>query len=134
VRRLAASLCVYCVYGVLQKMSNVKTLNRGGRKPGATNLKTREKAALQAAVARALADRAMSEDVAALSAADVLRNIMHMCYQSGDYAGARVAAAELIPFTHARVSPTAPDPVLPDDLRPDPPPTPDEPGPDRPVI
>ena len=107
---------------------------RGGRKIGQTNLATREKAALNAAVARALSDRALTEDVAKLSAADVLRNIMHMCYQSADYAGARVAAAELIPYTHARVTPASAQTLVPDDLLPDIPPQPDEPGPEHPVF
>jgi hypothetical protein len=107
---------------------------RGGRIPGQTNLATREKAALNAAVARALADRSLSEDVAKLSAADVLRNIMHMCYAAGDYAGARVAAAELIPYTHARVTPASAPIAIPADLLPDQDRAPDEPGPAEPVL
>lgn len=110
-------------------MEPIVPKRRGGRKIGQTNLATREKARLSAAVARALTDRALCEDISKLSAADVLRNIMHMCYQSGDYAGARVAAAELIPYTHARVTPTSAPVALPDDLLPDQDAEPDEPGP-----
>lgn len=90
----------------------LRNLNRRGRKPGSLNKATLERQALSKAVAKAIKEHCVSEDVAKLSAADVLRNIMHMCYAAGDLNGARTAAAELIPYTHARVSPTAPETVL----------------------
>lgn len=113
---------------------SVEHLNRAGRRPGQTNLATRRRKALEEAAARALIERLGSDDVARLSAIDVLTHIMHACFATGDLNGARIAAEALAPYTHAKKTAEPAGGTIPEDLLPDAPPTPDEPGPADPVL
>nr|WP_294529268.1 hypothetical protein [uncultured Rhodopila sp.] len=115
-------------------MSNIKTLNRKGRKPGATNLKTREKAAMQSEAVKLLASTLSDAEIKTMSPLDVLLACMQAAFASGDLDRARMCASEAAPYVHSRVTPIAPETAIPDDLAPDAPPAPDEPGPENPVL
>lgn len=115
-------------------MSNIATLNRSGRPPGAKNKSTLAKEALASAAVQALTEKLTPEEIAAMTPLQVLLACMAASFQAGDLAAARVAAAEAAPYCHSRVTPVAPVAELPPELQGDPPATPDEPGPVNPVL
>lgn len=112
-------------------MSNIATLNRKGRKPGATNLKTRAQEAMQRAAAASLA--AGVAELATMTPLDCLLAIMRASFAAGDLQTARQAAESAAGYCHARRSPVADDVSIPPELQADPPPTPDQEGPERPI-
>lgn len=113
--------------------ASVANLNRGGRKPGQTNLATRQKQALATAAALALAGQLDDAAVNTMTPLAVLMAIMRASFASGDLQTARIAAEAAAPFVHSRKSTTQDDPGIPAALMPDPEPTNDEPGPENPI-
>ena len=114
-------------------MSNIATLNRKGRRPGATNLATRLRQAREAEAVKLLAGQIGQEVVDTMSPLDVLLSVMRLAYAAGNLAEARVAAAEAAPYLHSRKSAAPEGMTIPADLMPDPAPIPDEPGPEHPI-
>lgn len=114
-------------------MSNFATLNRRGRKPGQTNLATREKQAREAAAVALLASQIGDEAVAAMSPLEITLAIMAAAYRAGNLSGALVAAQIALPYTSPRKSTVADSGGIPYELLPDPPPAGDEPQPEHPI-
>ena len=114
-------------------MSNVATLNRKGRRPGATNLATRERQARETEAVRLLADQIGAEAVANMTALEIVRAIMLAAFHAGDMAGALTAATVALPYTSPRLGAIGGPSEMPAELMPDPEPIPDEPGPPVPV-
>ena len=106
-------------------MSNIETLNRAGRKPGATNLSTRRKEAMASDAVKLIASKLSPEAIVAMSPLDVLLACMAAAFQAGDLTTARQAASEAAPYCHARKTALAEVGSIPDDLLADPPPEPD---------
>ncbi len=100
-------------------MSNIKTLNRGGRKPRAKNKATIAKEALASAAVKALSERLSPEAISGMTPLQVMLAIMTASFEAGDLATARICAESAAPYCHARKSPEAMQAELPDDLLPD---------------
>jgi hypothetical protein len=114
-------------------MSNIATLNRRGRKKGATNLATREKEALEASAVVMLAAQIGSEAVAAMGPLEIVLAIMRAAWAVGNVSGALAAAEAALPYCVARKGSAAEPNVIPNDLLPDPIPEPDAEGPEHPI-
>ena len=114
-------------------MSNIATLSRKWRKPGATGLKTRERQSRQSEAVKMLVAQIGAEAVSNMSALEIVQCIMIAAFRAGDMVGALAAAAICLPYTSARLGAVGGPSEMPADLMPDPLPCPDEEGPEHPI-